>query len=89
MRAFLLLMWSQKLLTNHILVRTIRGPWFSVGLHVDYTHRHIDIHFWWWVIVIGNTVEPLYCGHCGAKVDDQTETCPGCEIDFTYSRPGA
>ena len=33
---------------------TIRGPWFSLGIHVDFQHRYVDIHFIWWIISVGN-----------------------------------
>lgn len=37
-----------------IKIDEIRGPWFSLGLHIDLQKRYIDIHFIWWVITIGN-----------------------------------
>lgn len=33
-------------------VDTIAGPWFSLGLHVDFQHRYIDVHFIWWIITL-------------------------------------
>lgn len=61
-------------------IRTIRGPWFSLGVHVDFKHRHVDIHFIWWVIVVGNTVDPVYCGWCDVELVDNT--CPVCDTEF-------
>lgn len=61
-----------------IKIRAIKGPWFSIGLHVDFKHGHVDLHFIWWVIVIGNTVEPIHCGYCDAEISKDDVACPGC-----------
>src|SRR5690606_25715073 len=34
-------------------VETIRGPWFSLGIHVDLQKRYVDLHILWWVVSIG------------------------------------
>lgn len=34
-------------------VSTIKGPWFSLGFHVDLQKRYIDLHILWWIITIG------------------------------------
>ena len=34
-------------------IETIRGPWFSLGVHIDFQKRYIDLHFVWWIITIG------------------------------------
>lgn len=34
-------------------IETVRGPWFSLGIHVDFQHKHIDLHFVWWIVTIG------------------------------------
>jgi hypothetical protein len=31
----------------------IRGPWFSLGFHIDLQKRYVDLHIWWWIITIG------------------------------------
>jgi len=36
-----------------LFVDTVRGPWFSVGVHLDFQAPKIDIHFWWWIISVG------------------------------------
>lgn len=30
-----------------------RGPWFSLGFHVDFQRWYVDLHVWWWIITIG------------------------------------
>ena len=32
---------------------TIKGPWFSLGFHIDFQRRYIDLHICWWIITIG------------------------------------
>lgn len=32
---------------------TVRGPWFSIGFHIDFQKRYVDIHFIWWIITFG------------------------------------
>ena len=58
------------------------GPWFSLGIHVDFKHWHFDIHFLWWIIVLGNTVEPIHCGYCDTEMSEYETICPGCGVDF-------
>jgi hypothetical protein len=59
-------------------VYTIRGPWASLGIHIDLQHRHIDLHILWWIIVLGNTVEVIYCGYCHAELTEgQDCICEG------------
>lgn len=36
---------------------TVRGPWVSLGIHVDFQRWFINIHFIWWIITIGNSYE--------------------------------
>lgn len=59
-------------------IHTVAGPWFSIGIHIDFKHRHVDFHFLWWVIVIGNTVEPVYCGRCGVELASDEDECQKC-----------
>lgn len=33
---------------------TVRGPWFSMGFHIDFHKRYIDLHLIWWIITIGS-----------------------------------
>lgn len=60
-------------------INTIKGPWMSLGIHIDFKHRHVDLHIIWWVIVIGNTIEPIYCGYCGVELPEGSEKCPKCD----------
>jgi hypothetical protein len=59
-----------------IKIRRDTNPWISFGAHLDFLHLHIDIHFLWWVIVIGNVVDPIYCGHCNTELPDEYTDCP-------------
>ncbi len=34
-------------------VESIKGPWFSLGFHVDLQRPYVDLHILWWVITIG------------------------------------
>lgn len=36
---------------------TVKGPWVSFGIHVDFQRWFIDIHLIWWIITIGNSYE--------------------------------
>ena len=63
-------------------ITSIYGPWISFGVHIDFKHRHFDIHFLWWIIVIGNTTETLHCGFCGKEIEEEAETCPHCYVEF-------
>jgi hypothetical protein len=63
-------------------IRTIAGPWFSLGVHVDFKHRRIEIHFIWWIFVIGNTADDEYCGRC--EVELKNGVCPSCKTDYGY-----
>lgn len=63
-------------------IRTIKGWWFSLGIHIDLKHRHIDIHFIWWIIVLGNTKETIRCGECGEELSDGATECPNCGAVF-------
>jgi hypothetical protein len=67
-----------------VLIRTIFGPWLSFGIHIDFKHLHIDLHFLWWVIVIGNTIEPVHCANCDAEIDEDAMICPKCGMKFEY-----
>ena len=62
-------------------IRIIRGPWVSLGIHLDFLHKHIDVHLLWWVFVIGNTVDPIYCGYCEAELSDG-DICPVCKFEY-------
>jgi hypothetical protein len=35
-------------------ITTTRGPWFSFGIHVDFKHKYIDVHFIWWIVTVGD-----------------------------------
>lgn len=66
-------------------VDTLFGPWLSLGLHIDFKHRHVDLHFLWWTIVIGNTKPPYYCGVCLMELDESALNvsdfvCPYCGV---------
>jgi hypothetical protein len=56
-------------------IRTIAGKWFSLGIHVDFQHHRVEIHFIWWVLIIGNTKEEIYCGKCGRELNDVEDMC--------------
>jgi hypothetical protein len=60
-------------------VRTDISPWVSFGVHLDFVHLHLDIHFLWWVIVLGNVIDPVYCGMCGRELPDEYAPCPVCD----------
>lgn len=32
---------------------TVRGPWLSLGIHIDFQKRYLDIHLVWWIVTIG------------------------------------
>ncbi len=32
----------------------VKGPWFSMGFHIDFSKRYIDLHLLWWIITIGS-----------------------------------
>lgn len=34
-------------------IETVRGPWVSMGIHIDFQRWYIDIHFIWWIITVG------------------------------------
>jgi hypothetical protein len=34
-------------------VTTIRGPWMSLGIHINVQAPLIDLHVVWWVLSIG------------------------------------
>lgn len=40
-----------------LVIDTIAGPWFSLGLHIDFQRPYLDIHFIWWVFTIGKPYE--------------------------------
>lgn len=62
-------------------VNTIRGWWVSLGLHLDFKHKHIDLYFLWWVFIVGNTNEPIHCRFCGTELDGgEMLVCPDCEL---------
>ena len=68
-------------------VDTVAGPWFSLGFHVDFQHRYIDLHFIWWIITIGSSYGRgkmvLRCGHCDAELESEAvESCPNCGTEF-------
>lgn len=47
-------------------IDTIRGPWFSLGVHFDFQRPCVDIHFVWWIIIVGKNYE----------VEEVEEGCP-------------
>jgi hypothetical protein len=59
-------------------IDAIIGPWFSLGFHIDFQHRHVDLHVIWWIITIGNTVESVHCGYCNAEINEDTSVRPAC-----------
>lgn len=63
-------------------ITSIYGPWLSLGVHLDFKHKHLDIHFLWWIIVIGNTKEELHCGYCQAEIGEEANECPFCGAVF-------
>jgi hypothetical protein len=30
-----------------------KGPWVSLGIHLDFQRWFVDIHFGWWIITVG------------------------------------
>ncbi len=42
---------------------TCRGPWASIGVHVDFAGPFVDVHIGWWIISIGRL------RHVAAKVE--------------------
>lgn len=49
-------------------VEKVAGPWLSLGFHVDFQKRYVDLHIAWWIITIGkdyyhkDNCQHLYCG---------------------------
>lgn len=48
---------SRPLMTKMIKVQTVKGPWLSLGIHVDFQRPHVDLHILWWIITIGRDYE--------------------------------
>lgn len=62
-------------------INTTIGWWASLGLHLDFKHKHIDLHLLWWVFIIGNTNEPMRCGLCDTELDeDEMFLCLNCPL---------
>ena len=40
--------------TGPISISTVKGPWASFGIHVDWQRKYVDLHVWWWIITIGS-----------------------------------
>lgn len=38
-------------------VETVRGPWVSLGLHVDWQAPHVTLYAGWWVVTFGRLYE--------------------------------
>ena len=73
------------------------GPWFSLGLHIDLRNLYFDVHFFWWIVSIGN----LYWMDeqwGDRRIDSRTfeavarvtgtVVCPECENIFDIDIPG-
>lgn len=41
-------------------IETVRGPWFSLGVHVDFQKRYIDLHIIWWIVTIGQDYRDVW-----------------------------
>lgn len=39
--------------TKLVRIQAVRGPWFSLGFHVDLQRYFIDLHILWWIVSIG------------------------------------
>lgn len=37
-------------------------------------------------MAIGNTAEPIYCGHCETELENDENVCPGCGARFSDRR---
>lgn len=38
---------------RYFIISQTRGPWFSLGIHVDFQGRFIDLHIGWLIVTIG------------------------------------
>lgn len=56
----------------------VPGWWVSLGLHLDFKHARLDIHFLWWIITIGNTKPSFYCGYCNQELEESAPRCRNC-----------
>ncbi len=36
-----------------IKIETVKGPWFSLGFHIDFQKGYVDLHIVWWIVTIG------------------------------------
>lgn len=45
---------GSQLLGDLISIQEIKGPWISIGVHIDFQRPHIHIHFLWWIVTIGH-----------------------------------
>ena len=65
-------------------VDEIKGPWFSLGFHIDFQHRYVDLHILWWIITIGNGLYGCSDQDIKEWIEQETTgtlveiTCPNC-----------
>lgn len=52
-------------------VQVYRGPYFSLGLHIDFRKPYMDVHFWWVIASVGR--EPVMT----AERDRHRTSCRG------------
>lgn len=48
-------------------IESVKGPWFSLGFHVDLQRLYIDLHILWWIITIG-------CDYQDCELNGRTPT---------------
>jgi hypothetical protein len=70
-----------------ITVSTVKGPWLSLGFHIDFKRLYVDLHFIWWIITIGSDYGrgkmSLRCGNCDTELESESvEICPNCGVEF-------
>lgn len=35
----------------------VKGPWVSLGFHIDFQRWYVDLHVIWWIITVGTDYE--------------------------------
>lgn len=63
-------------------IRSVAGPWVPLGIHLDFKHRKVEIHFIWWIITLGNTLPSFWCGECQNEIEEGVAECPHCGAQF-------
>lgn len=50
-------------------IETIRGPWLSFGIHIDWQRPHITFHAFWWIVTVGKRYDWRDCVTDGQMAD--------------------